>query len=209
MAPRWPRLQPFGEGALLVELAARPSVPTARRVAALAAALERLPGVQAVVPAAVSVLILGEGVSEAGLASALSQSQPLRWRGRRQRIPVRFGGLEGPDLAEVAALAGLTPEEVIRLLTSRVFTVVFLGFAPGFPYLLGLPRRLAVPRLATPRPRVPAGSVALAGGWLGIYPQETPGGWRLVGRTSHSLFDPSRTPPALLAPGDRVQLQAT
>jgi len=122
--------------------------------------------------------------------------------------PVRFGGAEGEDLAAVARETGLSENEVVARLCAAQLTVAFLGFAPGFPYLIGLPPELEVPRLSAPRPRVPAGSVAIAGPFAGIYPSSTPGGWRLLGRTDLSLFDPSCEPPARLAPGDRVRLVA-
>lgn len=126
--------------------------------------------------------------------------------GRAHRIAVRFGGEAGPDLASAAHDAGLSPARVVELLTGRELVVAFVGFAPGFPYLVGLPRELELPRLASPRPRVPAGSVAIAGAFAGIYPSATPGGWRLLGRCDATLFDPRREPPALFAAGDRVRL---
>lgn len=145
----------------------------------------------------------------AAVARAALRAPLLASAGREHRIPVAFGGAAGPDLEEVAELVGLAPEAVVETLVRARLTVAFLGFAPGFPYLVGLPRRLAVPRLATPRVHVPAGSVALADGWVGIYPRATPGGWRIVGHTAVALFDPAADPPARLAPGDRVQFVAT
>jgi KipI family sensor histidine kinase inhibitor len=122
---------------------------------------------------------------------------------RRVDIAVTF---DGPDLAEVAAATGCTVIDVIELLCSAELQVAFVGFAPGFPYLVGLPPELAsVPRRTSPRPSVPAGSVAVAGGFASIYPQATPGGWMLMGRTGTRLFDPDHPPYALLRPGDRVR----
>jgi KipI family sensor histidine kinase inhibitor len=112
---------------------------------------------------------------------------------------------DGEDLATVAAAAGLRPRAFVDGFLAAEYRVAFLGFAPGFPYLTGLPERLRASRLATPRLRVPAGSVAIAGAYAGIYPSATPGGWRLVGRTAARLFDPRRDPPALFAAGDRVR----
>jgi len=121
-------------------------------------------------------------------------------------IPVAF---DGADLADVATNAGLTPDQVISACTSTELTVAFLGFAPGFPYLVGLPPALAaVGRRTTPRPAVPPGSVALGGGCAGIYPAPTAGGWQLVGTTSFRLFDPDHPPYARLAPGDRVRFRS-
>jgi KipI family sensor histidine kinase inhibitor len=118
-------------------------------------------------------------------------------------IPTTF---DGEDLAAVAELWGVDVPGVVERLVAASLTVAFCGFAPGFAYLRGLPEAWAVPRLDAPRPRVPAGSVALAGSHAGIYPTASPGGWRLVGRTDADLFDVRRDPPALLAPGTRVRL---
>ncbi len=124
---------------------------------------------------------------------------------RCHAIPVWYGGDLGPDLPDVARHAGLSEADVIALHASAVYTVAFLGFAPGFPYLLGLPPALQLPRLSSPRPRVPAGSVAIAGAQAGIYPQRSPGGWRLLGRTNQPLLQLARTPHTLLWPGDEVR----
>jgi KipI family sensor histidine kinase inhibitor len=122
--------------------------------------------------------------------------------GRRIEIPVRF---DGPDLDEVAALSGLGERGVVEALTEVELRVAVLGFSPGFAYLTGLPQALAsVPRRSSPRPSVPAGSVALAGGYAAVYPQRTPGGWQVLGRTPLSLFDPTMAPYARLSSGDRV-----
>ncbi|MET7706177.1 allophanate hydrolase subunit 1 [Micromonospora sp. NPDC005413] len=120
-------------------------------------------------------------------------------------VPVDF---DGPDLPAVAEHWGVDVPAVLRRLTDTPFRVAFCGFAPGFPYLTGLPAELALPRLATPRPRVPAGSVALAGPYAGIYPSASPGGWLLVGRTDLVLFDVHADPPARLGPGTSVRMAA-
>ena len=112
---------------------------------------------------------------------------------------------DGADLEEVARLWGRSAEEVVELHAATEFVVAFCGFQPGFAYCTGLPEELAVPRLPSPRSRVPAGSVALAGPYTGVYPSASPGGWRLVGRTEAALWDPASDPPALLAPGTRVR----
>lgn len=122
-------------------------------------------------------------------------------------IPVCYGAEFGPDLADVAAHNGISVEDAITLHASAVYIVYFLGFSPGFAYLGGLSKRLAIPRLATPRVRVPAGSVGIAGEQTGVYPRETPGGWRLIGRTPLGMFDPNSDPPSRLQPGDRVQFE--
>jgi KipI family sensor histidine kinase inhibitor len=122
--------------------------------------------------------------------------------GRRHEITVVY---DGEDLAQVAASRRLRPQEVIELHSGAEYTVAFIGFQPGFPYLIGLPEELAMPRLVSPRVKVPAGSVAIAEKYTGIYPDATPGGWRLIGRTEVVLFDPASTPPSLLQPGDVVR----
>ena len=120
-------------------------------------------------------------------------------------IQVCYCGDCGPDLADVARHTGLSPERVVELHTMAAYFVYFVGFATCFPYLGGLPRELATPRLPAPRKLVPAGSVAIAGNQAGIYPISSPGGWRLIGRTSLRLFDPEATPPPLLRMGDHVR----
>ena len=124
---------------------------------------------------------------------------------RHVEIPVCYGGEYGPDLEEVAALHAMTPEQVIELHTSGNYLVYFLGFVPGFAYLGELPQALVTPRLATPRKKVPAGSVGIAGNQTGVYPFETPGGWRLLGRTPTAMFRTDRDGLSLLAIGDRVR----
>jgi KipI family sensor histidine kinase inhibitor len=125
--------------------------------------------------------------------------------GRLVDVPVCYGVECAPDLDDVARHGALGREEAVRLHSGAAYRVAFLGFSPGFPYLTGLPRALAAPRLSRPRLRVPAGSVGIAGTQTGVYPQATPGGWRLVGRTPLVLFAPEREVPALLSPGDRVR----
>ncbi|MFI7606977.1 allophanate hydrolase subunit 1 [Micromonospora sp. NPDC049366] len=121
-------------------------------------------------------------------------------------VPVTY---DGPDLPLVAEHWATTVATVVQRLTGTEFRVAFCGFAPGFAYLTGLPAELALPRLPTPRPRVPAGSVALAGPYAGIYPSTSPGGWLLVGRTTMALFDVVADPPTRLTPGTRVRLVAS
>jgi KipI family sensor histidine kinase inhibitor len=122
--------------------------------------------------------------------------------GRLVEIPVVY---DGPDLDEVARLTGLSPEEVIARHTGAEHVAAFIGFQPGFAYLTGGDTLLHVPRRDVPRTRVPGGTVAIAGRYSGVYPRESPGGWRLLGSTTALMFDPAREPPALLAPGDRVR----
>jgi KipI family sensor histidine kinase inhibitor len=123
-------------------------------------------------------------------------------------IPVVYGGEFGPDLESAAGELGLTPGQLVERHSGGDYRVAMIGFAPGFPYLSGLDPALSLPRLATPRARVAAGSVAIGGAQTGIYPRESPGGWRLLGRTPLALFDPLHEPPTLLRPGDRVRFVA-
>jgi KipI family sensor histidine kinase inhibitor len=127
---------------------------------------------------------------------------------RTVEIPVRFGGEAGPDLEDVARHTGFTPARVVELFTAPEYLVYFVGFATCFPYLGGLMPDLSTPRLSAPRREVPAGSVAIGGSQAGVYPLASPGGWRLIGRTSLRLFDPEAAPPPLLRMADRVRFVA-
>lgn len=120
-------------------------------------------------------------------------------------IPVRYGGAEGPDLAEVANQLQQTEQDIVRLHVEALYRVFMIGFLPGFPYLGPLPAALMLPRRAVPRLKVPAGSVAIAGRQTGVYPQDSPGGWHVIGRTDVRLFDPGARPPALLRPGMAIR----
>lgn len=122
-------------------------------------------------------------------------------------IPVCYGGEFGPDLPDVAQAHGMSPEQVIEMHSSAKYVVYFLGFVPGFAYLGGLPEQLATPRLQTPRKRVPAGSVAIGGSHTGIYPFETPGGWRIIGKTPVAIFDGKRTHMCRVAMGDMIRFK--
>jgi len=211
LAVRW---QWVAEAALLatveapdLELAVRASLALRERLAAL----DR-PEIAELVPGAGSLLVLFGGELEAEAASSrLTAIETIEPRAagsagaRELEVEVAYGRDDGPDLAAVAQRLSLTEQEVVARHAAPLYTVAFLGFSPGFPYLIGLPRELALPRLASPRPQVPAGSVAIAGAFAGIYPQATPGGWNLLGRTALSLFALDRSPAALLAPGDRLR----
>ncbi len=159
-----------------------------------------------VVPAATTVLL--DGVPDLDAARRRLRDwpdQPPSVDERLVELPVVY---DGPDLGFAAAAWGVSEAEAVALHTGPEYVVAFCGFAPGFAYLRGLPDALALPRLATPRTRVPAGSVAVADRWTGVYPSASPGGWRLLGRTEVALFDAGRQDPALLAPGTRVRLVA-
>jgi KipI family sensor histidine kinase inhibitor len=169
-----------------------------------------LPGVTDLVPAARTVLVrLDPAVtSPARVRSAVADLPVDRTRrpdAGTVTVPVRY---DGPDLADVAAHTGLTEADVIARHTGSAWTVAFAGFAPGFGYLTGGDPRLDVPRRETPRTRIPAGSVGLAGRFSGVYPHDSPGGWQLIGSTTLRVWDLDREPPALLAPGVRVRFEA-
>lgn len=190
---------------MLVELAS-PDEVAAARAAVLDASL---PAVVDVVPAARTVLVTtrpGTGTAAVrDLLAGVDLAATPAAAGSEVTVPVRY---DGPDLELVASTAGIGVDEVVALHTGAAYTVAFCGFAPGFGYLTGLPEPLRQPRLSSPRPSVPAGSVGIAGEFTGAYPRSSPGGWRLLGRTSVVLFDAARPSPALLAPGDRVRFEA-
>ncbi|GAA2652148.1 5-oxoprolinase subunit B family protein [Paractinoplanes durhamensis] len=157
-----------------------------------------------IVPGARTVLLDGVAPGTAALIAEWPEPDVLQRQAQRLvEIPTTF---DGEDLPDVAAHWGVTEAEAVRRLVETELQVAFGGFAPGFAYLRGLPEAWSVPRLAAPRPRVPAGAVGLAGPYAGIYPTASPGGWRLVGHTGQELFDVRAEPPALLTPGTRVRL---
>ncbi|MFL7794867.1 MAG: 5-oxoprolinase subunit PxpB [Anaerolineae bacterium] len=209
-----PRFLLAGDAALVVEFGDAIDLAINRRVHALARALAEnpLPGLGEAVPSYRSLLVhydplqLAHVEAEAFVTEMLQRCEdaPLP-EPRLVEIPTVYGGEHGPDIGFVAERNGLTVAEVVRLHSEASYTVYMLGFTPGFPYLGGLPDALATPRLETPRQRVSAGSVGIAGAQTGVYPLATPGGWRLIGWTPAVLFDPTRTPPALLQPGDLVR----
>ncbi|AIJ21518.1 5-oxoprolinase subunit PxpB [Amycolatopsis methanolica] len=166
-------------------------------------------GVTELVPAARTLLVrFDPAVIGAGeLADLLAGTEPVpaeAMRGELVEIPVFY---DGADLAEVGKHTGLGADGVVEMHTAAEYTVAFGGFAPGFGYLTGLHPKLHLPRRATPRTHVPAGAVAIAGEFTGIYPRSSPGGWQLVGRTEVPLWDPARRPPALLRPGTRIRFR--
>ena len=170
----------------------------------------RIRGVRDVVSTIRSVAVFFDPLATdvATLASTLLEHRndaPSEDAGRLVEVPVAYGGDAGPDLADVAAFARLTPDAVVERHAARTYRVYMLGFLPGFPYMGSVDESIAAPRRSTPRVRVPAGSVGIAGRQTGIYPRDSPGGWQIIGRTPVELFDAGRVPPALLAPGDSVR----
>ena len=211
----------LAEDALLLRFGNRIDLDINARVQAAAACLrQRLPQLECV-PAYASLLLRfdppgwsnGDGQLphwrvQVAASAALAEADTYIPAPRELLIPVCYGGDYGPDLAEVAALCGLDAKVVTTLHAAADYRVALLGFAPGFPYLLGLDPQLAVPRRSNPRQRVPAGSVAIGGNQTGIYPDELPGGWQLIGRTPLRLFDIASGNPSRLAPGDHVRFHA-
>lgn len=189
-------LRPCGPDALLIEVA------SLTEVAAVRAALQSLPGLEELVPAARTVLAKGPLQQIRDALKDVDLTHAPTTDSREITIPVTY---DGPDLTLVAHTAGLTEDEVVRLHTEATYEVAFCGFAPGFAYLTGLPQPLHQPRLDSPRTKVPQGSVGIAGEFTAAYPRPTPGGWRLLGHTDITLFDPKADTPALLAPGDKVR----
>jgi KipI family sensor histidine kinase inhibitor len=200
-------VRPFGEAAFLVETEDATAAERQRR----ALQASGVAGVRALVPGRSSLLVEFDPLAvDADALLRVLAAQPadgptVSSAGRVRRIPVVYGGEHGPDLEDVARLAGVAPETVVELHVATELRVLFGGFAPGFAYLGEVAAPLRVPRLATPRTQTPAGAVALADGMSGIYPATLPGGWRVIGRTPISLFDPHREPPAYLLPGDHVR----
>lgn len=205
----------FGESGLLVVFGNEINSEINQRVHQMAKCVKRakLPGVVEVIPAYASILIGFDPIridydtlqrlimdcKEEQIDLITHQSE------KAIEIPTIYGGVYGPDLNFVAEYNRLSPEEVIRLHSEVEYTVFMMGFSPGFPYLGGMNPALATPRLSSPRPRVPAGSVGIAGMQTGIYPNDTSGGWRLIGWTPLRLFDPNAEPHFLLKPGDRLR----
>jgi KipI family sensor histidine kinase inhibitor len=217
----FPTFAPCGDSALLVTLGDRIDLALNRRVHALAARLsaDPLPGLVAAVPGYAALLVHYDPLLlDYDRVLAWAQAQARRVQAadddalpppRRVEVPTLYGGEHGPDLDFVAAHCGLPPEEVVRRHIARDYPVYLIGFAPGFPYLGGLDESIAAPRLPSPRLKVPAGSVGIAGAQTGIYSVDSPGGWQLIGWTPLKLFDPARQPASLLAPGDLVRFVET
>jgi KipI family sensor histidine kinase inhibitor len=205
---------PLGEQAWTVVLGETVDRMLHQRVTALAARIAgaKIPGLVEIVPAYATVTVFFEGDAEEIRRHlvALSHAPASGHRDRSEAIPplhvipVRY---TGPDLGYVATQTGLTPEQIIERHSSREYLVYLLGFVPGFGYLGDLDPSLVLPRRATPRTRVAAGSVAIAGAQTAVYPLATPGGWHLIGTTSVAMFDPAREPAALLQAGDRVRFE--
>ncbi|QYN23822.1 5-oxoprolinase subunit PxpB [Amycolatopsis sp. DSM 110486] len=198
--------RPCGEHAALLDCDSLAQM-TAARATVEAAGVD---GIADLVPGARSLLVVAEPGSPAlksvrELLDGADLTHPPAGSPREVTLDVHY---DGEDLPLVARDAGVSEADVVKLHTEAQYTVAFTGFAPGFGYLTGLPDALRQPRLESPRTKVPAGSVGIGGEFTGVYPRESPGGWRLLGHTDATLFDPAAERPALFAPGDRVRFRS-
>lgn len=209
-----PKIVSLGDSALLVQFGDEIDISINQRVHALAARIDISPldGVIEAVPAYSTLLIhydpliLTYGKISKWVRVKLNEEEEATSRKPRQiEVPVRYGGEHGVDLKFVADYHHLRVEDVIRIHSERTYTIYMMGFTPGFPYMGKLDEAIVTPRLEIPRTHVPAGTVAIAGSQTGIYPIDSPGGWRLIGYTSLRLFDPSSDSPFLFSPGDEVK----
>ena len=206
------RFKPAGDSALVIIFGDRIDEKINKKVHAVANAIEKASPdwLVEVVPTYTSVYVYYDPLklSYRNILDAIKpflSVEPKEERPRIVEIPTAYGGEFGPDIEFVAKHNGLTVEEVIEIHSKPLYRVYMLGFTPGFAYLGGMDERIATPRLEKPRLKVPAGSVGIAGKQTGIYPIESPGGWRLIGRTPLRLFTPEKDPPTLLQPGDYVR----
>jgi inhibitor of KinA len=208
-----PRAQPLGDSAITIAFGTERGAELLTQVHAAAASLAAagIPEVQDIVPAYLGVAVFYDPLqtSYSEMATKLlavcertAASTMVSAKSREHEIRVTY---DGPDLEQVSVSVGLSVEEVIARHSRRSYTVDLLGFVPGFAYLSELDSALQLPRRSQPRPRVPAGSVAIAGAQTAVYPLDTPGGWHIIGRTDSVMFDPLRDPPALFRAGDKVR----
>ena len=210
------RIVAAGDAALLIELPPRIDPETSSRVIAIGEAIRARHGSalrDVVVGYCTVTVYFDPRATDADRLAAditsLARDVPVRAAsaGRTIEVPVCYGGELGPDLGDVASLAGCTEQEAIALHVGPTYRVYVVGFVPGFPYMAPVDPRLVLPRRAVPRTRVPAGSVAIAAGQTGIYPSETPGGWHVIGRTWLKPYDAGRAEPVLFRPGDDVRFR--
>lgn len=206
----------FGESGLLIILGDEIDFEVNQQVHFLKEWIRNsgIEGINELIPAYASLLIefdpyiIDANLIHDRVVEGISQTQQVIYRSNQTiEIPTIYGGEYGPDLEFVASFTKLSASEVIRLHSEVEYTVIMMGFSPGFPYLGGMNPILAVPRLSSPRMRVPAGSVGIAGKQTGIYPSDSAGGWQLIGWTPVKLFNPVSEPHFLLKPGDRLRFQ--
>ncbi len=220
--PEYPRILPVNDSSILIEFGDSIDYLINAQVYALQAEIERSDLFDAVIetiPSYRSLLVeydiatldyadMRDKVSALVERTVAMETKISDQESELHQIPVAYGGEFGPDLETVAEHAKLDVEEVIAIHSGTDYHVFMLGFAPGFPYLGGMDERIACPRLSTPRTRVPAGSVGIAESQTGVYPNESPGGWQLIGRTPIALFDVDADPPAAMLPGTQVNFVA-
>ncbi len=203
------RITPVGGNALFIELCRAIDLECNKRVHSLYHSLSKVKGVIEAVPGYGSLLVVYDPLTTSfeELKNEVESLdiETVKREPKLFNVPVVYGGEYGPDLKMVAEKTGLSEEEVVEIHTSRTYTCYMLGFTPGFVYLGDVDDRIAVPRLPTPRVRIPAGSVGIAGKQTGWYGVESPGGWVLIGRTPMKTFDPHKDPPTFIRPGDRVR----
>ena len=214
------KIVPLGDAAVLAEFSERLDLEVNARIQRLARAIQgrRVPWVRDVVPALASLALhldrtkLQRGVSALNVAAALIDeclgTELPHEDARTIDLPVCYHADFAPDLDDVAQRCKLSVDEVVRLHATSPHRVLMVGFVPGHPYIGGLDPKLSVPRRATPRQRVPTGSIATANAQTVMYPFPSPSGWSIIGRTPERLFDARRSPPVLLLPGDRVRIAA-
>ncbi len=215
---KYPRILPASDSSILIEFGDTIDYKTNARVYALQTEIENSDlgtSVVEFIPSYRSLLVeydvseypyadLQERVNDLIGTTTVSGGTEMSSEQASHQIPVAYGGDYGPDLENVAKHAGLTQEEVIAIHSDTDYRVFMLGFAPGFPYLGGMDSRIACPRLATPRTLVPAGAVGIAESQTGVYPNPSPGGWQIIGRTPMKLFDVDADPPSAMLPGTKV-----
>ncbi|GEL06798.1 5-oxoprolinase subunit PxpB [Salisediminibacterium halotolerans] len=207
-------IKPFGDTAIRISFGDQISMTVNKRIRSLVQLIRErdIPAVQEWIPAYTSVTVIYDpAVSR--YESVRAELEKLQSyiastnlpSAKRIRLPVYYGGESGPDLANVAEINGLTPDEAVKLHSSHDYYIFMIGFTPGFPYLGGMPKALTAPRLTAPRKKVPQGSVGIAGEQTGVYSLTTPGGWQIIGHTPVRLYDPDRDPPVLLESGDYLR----
>lgn len=203
------KITPVGGNGLFIELCRAIDLECNRQVHGLYYSLSKVKGVLEAVPGYGSLLVIYDPLTtsfeELKAEVESLDIEAVKREPKLFRVPVVYGGEYGPDLKMVAERTGLSEDEVVEIHTSRTYTCYMLGFTPGFVYLGDVDDRIAVPRLPTPRVKIPAGSVGIAGKQTGWYGVESPGGWVLIGRTPMKTFDPHKDPPTFIRPGDKVQ----
>ena len=208
-------IRAVGDSALLINLGNEIDEGINKRVHAIAKSIEeeRIEGIREVVPTYISIYVYYDPliVSYEKLKFILKnylKEKPKEMKGKIVELPVIYGGKYGPDIDFVANYNGLSVDDVIELHTKPLYRVYMLGFLPGFAYLGGMDKKISTPRLKTPRTKVPAGSVGIAGKQTGWYAIESPGGWRIIGKTPVRTFNPNKEPPSIVLPGDYVKFKA-